>query len=131
MPDLHGFELGPLEADVMRVVWDKGEAVGVAEVHQALGASRQLAYTTVMTVMTRLTNRGLLERRKEGRAYVYSPAVPREELAGNTLQEWAARYWGGRIMPAISMLLGSERLSPEDVQELRRLVEELERKEGC
>lgn len=125
----HGFELGPLEAEVMRVLWDKGAPAQVADVHETLQATREIAYTTVMTVMTRLTGRGLLRRAKEGRAYVYTPAVRREELAGSTLQEWAQRYWGGKVMPAISMLLGRERLSDGDLEELKAVVDRLARKE--
>lgn len=58
-----GFDLGPLEAEVMRLVWEKGE-VQVEEVHQALLWDRKIAYTTVMTVMSRLSTKGVLTRRK-------------------------------------------------------------------
>jgi len=126
--DASGFHLGPLEADVMRVVWEKGE-VQVEDVHQALLRDRQIAYTTVMTVMTRLANKGLLTRQKQGRAYLYRAACQREEMAQSTLQEWSQRFFGGRVMPAISFLLGSEKLNPEEIQELRRLVDRLEKGE--
>lgn len=125
----HGFELGPLESEIMRLVWEMGE-VQVDEVHRVLAAGREIAYTTVMTVMSRLHQKGLLTRRKSGRAYVYKAAVKREELAGNTLKEWAQRYWGDAILPAVSFLLGGERLSPDDLAELRRLVDRLEGEKG-
>jgi len=125
----HGFDLGPLEAEVMRLVWEMGE-VGVDEVHRTLQAGRPIAYTTVMTVMSRLAGRGLLERRKEGRAYLYRAAVARESLAGSTLKEWVQRYWGGKLMPAVSLLLASEKLTPEEVETLRKLVDQLSGKEG-
>lgn len=121
-----GFDLGPLEADVMRLVWEKGE-VQVDDIHQALLRDREIAYTTVMTVMSRLAAKGLLTRRKHGRAYLYRAALPREEMAESTLHEWSRRFFGGRILPAVSFLLGSERLTPEEVAELRRLVERLEK----
>lgn len=92
----HGFELGPLETEILRLVWEMGE-VQVDVVHRVLAEQRPIAYTTVMTVMGRLATRGLLSRRKEGRAYVYWAAVSREELAGRTLQEWNRRFWGGRL----------------------------------
>lgn len=125
MPGTTGFDLGPLEADVMRLVWEKGE-VQVEDVHQALLRDREIAYTTVMTVMSRLAAKGWLSRRKQGRAYLYRAARRREETAASTLQEWSRRFFGGRVMPAISFLLGSEQLSPDEVAELRRLVERLE-----
>ncbi|WP_374712859.1 BlaI/MecI/CopY family transcriptional regulator [Symbiobacterium terraclitae] len=125
MSDATGFDLGPLEADVMRLVWEKGE-VQVDDVHQALLADREIAYTTVMTVMTRLTRKGLLTRRKHGRAYLYRAARRREEMAESTLQEWSQRFFGGRVLPAVSFLLGRDRLTPDEIAELRRLLERLE-----
>lgn len=125
MSDATGFDLGPLEADVMRLVWEKGE-VQVDDVHQALLVDREIAYTTVMTVMTRLTRKGLLTRRKHGRAYLYRAARRREEMAESTLQEWSQRFFGGRVLPAVSFLLGRDRLTPDEIAELRRLLERLE-----
>jgi BlaI family penicillinase repressor len=125
-----GFNLGPLETEIMRLVWDMGE-VQVDEIHKVLQTKRPIAYTTVMTVMTRLTARRLLERRKVGRAYFYQAAVSRQQLAGNTLRELVQRFWGTeRIMPAVSFLLGSEKLSPEDLVALRKLVDKMSREDG-
>jgi len=80
--------LGDLELDVLRVVWARGEAT-VADVRSALSRRRRLAYTTVMTVMVRLTDKGLLRRYKSGRRYLYSPAKSREELAAGLAGEVA------------------------------------------
>lgn len=124
----HGFELGPLEAEILRLVWEGGE-VQVDDIHRLLAANREIAYTTVMTVMTRLAGRGLLERRKAGRAFLYRAAVPREEMAGSTLREWVQRFWGGKTVAAVSFLLGGETLSAKDVADLRALVEQLEKGE--
>jgi len=65
-----GALLGDLERAVMEVVWEREEA-SVRDVHTALQSERQLAYNTVMTVMSRLTAKGVLERERRGRAYVY------------------------------------------------------------
>ena len=70
-------ELGELEREVMRLAWRDGE-VSVREVHQALGEDR--AYTTVMTTLDRLFRKGLVSRRKSGRAFLYSPRLTREEF---------------------------------------------------
>ena len=83
--------LGDLERAVMDEVWaaaDRGAAaVSVREVHEQLAASRDLAYTTVMTVMGRLSDKGLLTREKAGRAFRYSAAGTREELTADTMRE--------------------------------------------
>jgi predicted transcriptional regulator len=68
---------GSLERRVLEAVWRRGEAT-VAGVREELGNG--LAYTTVMTTLDRLYKKGALARRREGRAYVYAPQVPREEL---------------------------------------------------
>lgn len=70
--------LGPLESAVMERFWKRGPAT-VRDVVDDLGRSRDLAYTTVMTVMTRLHAKGLLARKRDGRTYVYRAAHSREE----------------------------------------------------
>ena len=89
--------LGPLGAAVMRVVWAQGSA-SVSSVVDALNAerARPLAYTTVMTVMARLFERGLLERERTGRQYIYRPASDEhallETLSGRAVDQLLARY---------------------------------------
>lgn len=70
--------LGPLEAAVMERLWKRGRAT-VRDVVEDLGRSRALAYTTVMTIMSRLHAKGLLARDRDGKTYVYRPAFTREE----------------------------------------------------
>lgn len=70
--------LGPLEAVVMDRLW-KRQSATVRDVVDDLGRSRSLAYTTVMTIMTRLHVKGLLIRERDGKTYVYRPAFTRDE----------------------------------------------------
>ena len=77
--------LGPLEQDVMEAVWQLGEST-VRDVHNLLASSRSIAYTTVMTTMTRLASKGLLTRDTEGLAHRYRPAVSREHYARSTVE---------------------------------------------
>lgn len=70
-------ELGPLEARVMDVLWLRGSA-SVRDVADALDSESDLAYTTVMTVMSRLAEKRLLKRKPAGRAYLYRPTMSRE-----------------------------------------------------
>jgi predicted transcriptional regulator len=81
--------LGDLERAVMDQVWgaaDDGRApVSVRDVHAALSPTRDLAYTTVMTVMGRLADAGLLTQERSGRAYLYAAAGSREELTASTM----------------------------------------------
>lgn len=111
-------QLGDLEANVMSVVWEKGEAT-VQDVKDALEPGRTLAYTTIMTVMSRLTEKGLLERHKVGRAYVYAPADSQEKVAGSLLRSLVRRLYDGASMAAIAHLMESE--EAVDEAELERL----------
>jgi predicted transcriptional regulator len=69
--------LGPLESEVMEILWGTNEPLNVPEVLSRLNADRspQLAYTTAMTVMSRLADKEILRRHRQGRGYVYEPAV--------------------------------------------------------
>ncbi len=74
------FSLGPLEREVMGCLWgSQGETV--RDVHGCLRENRKIAYTTVMTVMTRLTKKGYLGRKIKGKAYVYSPIRTKKQTA--------------------------------------------------
>ncbi len=117
--------LGDLEAEIMRVVWDSTEAT-VEDVRRALEPTRGAAYTTVMTVMTRLADKGLLKRHKDGRAYVYRPAASQDAVAGSLLQSVVGRVYGGSTSRAIAHLIESDERVDDD--ELRRLEELIRRK---
>ncbi len=73
--------LGPLEAEIMQVIWQLGRAT-VSEVHRVLLSKRDIAYTTVMTTMSRLSQKNVLKRERKGMSYLYSPAMPESEFAG-------------------------------------------------
>ena len=99
--DLTG--LGWLEADVLRVVWDKGE-VTVRDVYEALREHRRIAYTTVMSVLRNLAAKGLLEQDRSQAAYVYRPRVTDEEVARGILDALVDKIMGGRRQPLIDYL---------------------------
>ncbi|WP_040920210.1 BlaI/MecI/CopY family transcriptional regulator [Saccharomonospora glauca] len=78
--------LGELERAVMEVLWARDEPLSVRAVHAALG-DRGLAYTTVMTVLTRLANKGVVRRSRQGRAWLYRPAAGREAYVAELMLE--------------------------------------------
>jgi len=71
--------LGDLEAEIMELVWREKE-VCVRDVHYQIGLERDIAYTTVMTVMCRLSEKGFLKKEKAGKMYLYRPALSKEEF---------------------------------------------------
>jgi len=115
--------LGPLEADIMQVVWQK-QRVTVQDVFEALSAERSIAYNTIMTVMTRLAQKGILKRQKEGRAYLYFPAATKSEVARGMLQYIIDKIFGGSRAPVFSHLVEDKSLSDEELRCLEELVRE-------
>jgi len=99
--DLTG--LGWLEADVLRVVWDKGD-VTVRDVYEELREQRRIAYTTVMSVLRNLAAKGLLEQDKSQSAYAYRPRVTDEEVARGILDAVVDKIMAGRTEPLIAYL---------------------------
>lgn len=88
-PAPHGeitWPLGPLELRIMRTVWAHGRA-NVRAAHTHLAADHPVAYTTVMTVMNRLAEKGLLRRELVGKSYFYTPALTPETLAARVSQQ--------------------------------------------
>lgn len=77
--------LGSLESEVMEVIWRKGVEVSVRDVLEALTPRRELAYTTVMTIMGRLAAKKLLHKRKVGNAFHFTPVMTRDEFTGRVV----------------------------------------------
>ncbi|NIR47290.1 BlaI/MecI/CopY family transcriptional regulator [candidate division KSB1 bacterium] len=116
--------LGDLESDIMKIVWAKGE-VTVRSVCELLKESREVAYTTVMTVMSRLAEKGLLEKVKEGNAFVYRATATEEEFTQSTLKKIINGLLSDFSAPAISQFLDSmEDVGPEKLDELARMIEQ-------
>ncbi len=111
--------IGSLEADILAVVWEKDRTT-VRAVYETLRERRQIAYTTVMTVMNNLVKKHLLAQDKSAIAYVYTPEIPGREVAETVLRSVVEKLIGGQRGVAVSMLLGLEKdLTPEQTDELR------------
>jgi len=116
--------IGSLDADILAIVWDDKQAT-VRDVYETLRERRQIAYTTVMTVMNNLVKKGLLSQDRAAIAYVYKPAIPGDEVASTILDSLVQRLFRGRANLALSHLLGLKRdLDPEQAEELRKYASE-------
>jgi predicted transcriptional regulator len=113
---------GALEADILGVLWGADEALTPGEVNEILDTD--LAYTTVMTVLTRLWKKGLVERVAQGRGFAYVPVMSESELATQKMTETLAA--SGDRASVLAGFVGA--LSKRDVGQLRRLLGELDRK---
>lgn len=87
-------DLAPLELDCMNTLWPMGEGT-VREIRDRLAERRARAYTTIMTIMDRLARKGVVERQKSGRKYVYRPKLSVEEARAHALEQVLENFFGG------------------------------------
>lgn len=101
----------PLELECLKVLWTLGEG-NVKDVRQVMTVSRNLAYTTVMTILDRLVRKGGVERRKVGRAFVYSPLLSREVLRRLAVKELVDTFFDGHEEALVSYLRSGQSRQP-------------------
>lgn len=111
-------ERGELESRVLDVLWGAAGQVTPRDVHAELSRSRELAYTTVMTILVRLWKKGLLEREPKGRAFAYRPQLSREQRAAARMNEALT----SAADPSVALTHFVESLPPDQVQDLRSVL---------
>jgi predicted transcriptional regulator len=114
------------ELAVMKVVWRRG-SVTVRDVYETLRATRQIAYTTVMTMMNILEAKGYLKKDKQDRAYQYRPARPERAVIAAMVREFINRVFDGAPRPLLVHLVKDSRLDDDERDELLRLIRETRR----
>jgi BlaI family transcriptional regulator, penicillinase repressor len=115
--------LTPLELEIMHVLWELGPA-NVQTVQQAL--KRELAYTTVQTMLNILERKGKAKRTLKNRAYFYKACVSRKRVIGKHVNDVVERLFGGSAESLVMSLLETKHLTPEKLARLQRLVEKKE-----
>lgn len=105
----------------MEVVWRKGSAT-VADVTEALHDTS--AYTTILTLMRILRDKGYLACRKEGRAHVYSPKVQRADAARKAVKQLLTKFFAGSPGELVLSFLRDEELSAREIEDLKRKINE-------
>ena len=123
------------ELDVLKVLWEHGPGT-VREVEAQLRRrKRRWAYTTILTLLSRLRDKGYVASDKAGAdkgggtAHVFRAAVSRDELLRHGLTDLADRICDGTASPLVHALVQGQNLSPQDIADLRKLLDELEQKE--
>lgn len=119
--------LGDLEADIMECVWAKGHCT-VRDVYEHLLKAKELAYTTVMTVMGRLFEKEMLVRVQEGNTYLYHAAMSREEYTARVVGEVLDALLNTHSEQTISHLVN--RLGEVDADRLSKLEQVIKQKRG-
>jgi BlaI family transcriptional regulator, penicillinase repressor len=119
--------LTPQELAIMKVVW-RLESATVRDVYEALRTRRQIAYTTVMTMMRILEEKGYLKKTAVERAHVYRPVKPRHQVLGAMLRDFVDRVFDGASDALLVHLAKDNRLTDRQRQLVKRMLEEDEAK---
>ena len=122
------YDLGTAELEVLTELWNE-EPATVRQVLTRLRArGRRLAYTTVLTFLTRLEQKGFVKSDKSGQAYVYRAAVSRERVQQSRLKSLLQELYDGAAGSLALQLVRNERLSADEVAELAKLIDQLDGK---
>lgn len=109
----------------MKVVWKLDKAT-VRDVYEALLAKRPIAYTTVMTMMKILEEKGYLKKSRVERAHLYRPARPRQQVVGAMVRDFVDRVFDGAASGLLVHLAKDGRLSKDEREKIRRVIEEMD-----
>ena len=123
MPRRKSEQTTPLELEIMQVLWETGPA-SVQTVQREL--RRDLAYTTVQTMLTVLHRKNKVKRTLKDKAYIYRPAISRAKFTGHAVREFIDRMFGGSAEGLLMNLLLEKHLTPERLARLHELIEKEE-----
>ncbi len=122
------YEIGDAELEVMTVLWDEGPCT-VRQVMKSLHESgRRVAYTTVLTFLTRLAQKGIVSSDKASIAYIYRAAVTRERVRRSRLKTLMSQLYDGEAAPLVLQLMKTQKFSKDEVTALRELIKQLDSK---
>jgi len=119
----------PAELEVLQVLWEHGPST-VREVMTALDGRRPRAYTSVMSLMNVMAEKGLLRSKPQGRAFVYSARVSRDMVQSRIVSDLLGRVFDGSASTLVLHLLKQSKTDPQEIEEIRKAIAEFEQKKG-
>ena len=123
MPRKSTRQLTEAELRLMKSLWNKQPAT-VGEILDSLDAEPQLAYSTVLTTLRILENKGFVHHKKTGRAFVYETAIAREDASAGALKHLLSRFFDDSPELLVANLLKNEKISGKELTRLKRLIAE-------
>jgi len=115
--DLDSYILTKEELRIMKIIWKRGSAT-VREVFEAVSQNKPTAYTTILTMIQILQNKGALARKKAGRAYQYTPILSRRQATRNQINDLLLRFFEGNPNKLVAMVLENESQSSKPMEPL-------------
>jgi predicted transcriptional regulator len=122
MPPKKSITLTEAELRLMKILWQRGESV-VSDLVAAMPDGETLAYNSVLTTVRILEQKGYVDHRQEGRAFVYRPCVAEHEASRSEVRHVLSRFFGNSRERLLLSLLGDEEISPEELQRLKEAVQ--------
>ena len=119
--------VGDLQLRILQILWEHPDSP-VTGVHAILKPERDLAYTTVATMLRKMEERGLVTHREEGRAFLYRAAVAAEQVGRSMTDHVVEQLFEGSLSDAVSHLLRTREVSRDELDALERLIREAKRK---
>jgi BlaI family penicillinase repressor len=110
------------ELELMKIVWAHADGVTVRDVYEALRARRAIAYTTVMTSLKTLEQKGYLRASQDERAFIYKPAQPKQAVIRAMVKDFVDRVFNGSGRPLVVHLLENDRLSDADLRDIVKMM---------
>jgi predicted transcriptional regulator len=118
--------LGDLQLRIMQILWAREEAT-VADVHGELAGERDLAYTTVATMLRKMEARGLVKHRLDGRSFVYRTAVGEEAVSQGMADHLVDRLFEGSLSDMVHHLLTTREISHDELSKLEKMIVEMKK----
>jgi BlaI family transcriptional regulator, penicillinase repressor len=110
------------ELELMKIVWRHDGAVTVRDVYEELRTQRPVAYTTVMTSLKTLEQKGHLKATQQDRAYLYRPARPKQQVIKEMVRDFVNRVFNGSSQPLVVHLLEDDQISESELREITRML---------
>jgi len=124
MPPKRSITLTPAELRLMRVLWMRGEST-VADMVSATAEDGPLAYTSVLTTIRILENKGYVAHRQEGRAFLYSSCIGEQEASRSEVRHVLQRFFGNSREKLLLSLLGDDDITPDELKRLKEAISEM------
>ena len=113
------------ELEILSILWEK-QPLPVKEIHEQLSTKKEVGYTTTLKIMQNMTAKGLLKRELRGKSHFYYAADKKEETRQNLLNKFLDATFGGSASSMVMYLLGNKKTSPEELEEIRKIIDQME-----
>ena len=130
MPPRKSITLTEAELRLMKILWRRGES-GVGDLVAAMPEGTSLAYNSVLTTIRILEQKGYVEHRQDGRAFLYTPCVAEQEASQTEVRHMLQRFFGNSRERLLISLLGDDEITPEELQRLKQAISDSSEEAGA